>query len=104
MLPGSQRCQPQKVSRLSRPPRSSGLPERAPAQRFKTMLVRSFIALVLACAVPTGAASAGENPPAATSAVAPYEGEMKRLAGILGALQYPRGQCGGNDGQTWRHG
>jgi uncharacterized protein (TIGR02301 family) len=67
------------------------------------MLVRSFIALVLACAGPTGAASAGENPPASTSAVAPYEGEMKRLAEILGALQYLRGMCGANDGQTWRN-
>jgi uncharacterized protein (TIGR02301 family) len=28
---------------------------------------------------------------------------MKRLAEILGALQYLRGMCGANDGQTWRN-
>jgi len=33
---------------------------------------------------------------------APYEGDLHRLAEILGALQYLRTLCGANDGQAWR--
>lgn len=36
-----------------------------------------------------------ETPPA-------YEGEMARLAEILGALHYLRALCGANEGQKWR--
>lgn len=34
---------------------------------------------------------------------APYDGDLQRLAEILGALHYLRGICGGNDGQKWRN-
>jgi len=34
---------------------------------------------------------------------APYEGDLQRLAEILGALQYLRTLCGANDGQAWRN-
>lgn len=37
-----------------------------------------------------------ETPPA-------YEGEMARLAEILGALHYLRPLCGANDGSRWRN-
>jgi uncharacterized protein (TIGR02301 family) len=37
-----------------------------------------------------------ETPPA-------YEGEMARLAEILGALHYLRPLCGSNDGSRWRN-
>lgn len=46
---------------------------------------------------------AAVGPCAAQSARAPYEGDMQRLAEILGALQYLRGICGANEGQTWRN-
>ncbi len=34
---------------------------------------------------------------------APYDGDLQRLAEILGALHYLRGICGANDGQRWRN-
>ena len=34
---------------------------------------------------------------------APYDGDLQRLAEILGALHYLRGVCGANDGQKWRN-
>jgi len=34
---------------------------------------------------------------------APYDGELQRLAEILGALQYLRTLCGANEGQKWRN-
>jgi uncharacterized protein (TIGR02301 family) len=34
---------------------------------------------------------------------APYDGDLQRLAEILGALHYLRGICGANDGQKWRN-
>ncbi len=33
---------------------------------------------------------------------APFDGDLQRLAEILGALHYLRGICGGNEGQKWR--
>lgn len=42
-------------------------------------------------------------PPAAPApAAAPYDGDLQRLAEILGALQYLRTVCKANDGQKWR--
>ena len=34
---------------------------------------------------------------------APYDGDLQRLAEILGALHYRRGICGANEGQKWRN-
>ena len=34
---------------------------------------------------------------------APFDGDLQRLAEILGALHYLRGICGANDGQKWRN-
>ena len=36
-------------------------------------------------------------------APAPYDGDLQRLAEILGALHYLRGICGANEGQKWRN-
>jgi uncharacterized protein (TIGR02301 family) len=33
---------------------------------------------------------------------APFDGDLQRLAEILGALHYLRGVCKANEGQTWR--
>ena len=34
---------------------------------------------------------------------APYDGDLQRLAEILGSLHYLRGICGANEGQKWRN-
>ena len=41
-------------------------------------------------------------PAAPAPAAAPYDGDLQRLAEILGALQYLRTVCKANDGQKWR--
>src|SRR6185312_10558564 len=35
-------------------------------------------------------------------APAPYDGDLQRLAEIMGALHYLRGVCGSKEGQKWR--
>src|ERR1700741_2325260 len=42
--------------------------------------------------------------PARAQLPAPYDGNLQRLAEIMGALHYLRGLCGANDGQKWRTG
>ncbi|HEX3709103.1 MAG TPA: TIGR02301 family protein [Pseudolabrys sp.] len=34
---------------------------------------------------------------------APFDGDLQRLAEILGALHYLRAVCGANEGQKWRN-
>jgi uncharacterized protein (TIGR02301 family) len=40
--------------------------------------------------------------PARAQSAAPFDGDLQRLAEILGALHYLRGLCGSNEGQKWR--
>ena len=61
-----------------------------------TLLV--FIALLM-LAAPAAVSWAEENP----VPPAPYQGELERLAEILGALHHLRSICGANEGQTWRN-
>jgi uncharacterized protein (TIGR02301 family) len=65
------------------------------------MLKRTLIVAVLALAV-TGlpSRSLAQN---IEGGPAPYDGDLQRLAEILGALHYLRGICGANDGQKWRN-
>jgi uncharacterized protein (TIGR02301 family) len=60
------------------------------SRRLTAALLMPLLALVLA------AAPAHAQPPA------PYDGNLQRLAEIMGALHYLRGLCGANDGQKWR--
>lgn len=39
---------------------------------------------------------------AVEGAPAPFDGDLQRLAEILGALHYLRGLCASNEGQKWR--
>ena len=39
----------------------------------------------------------------AQDAAAPFDGDMQRLAEILGTLHYLRGICGTNEGPKWRN-
>jgi len=40
--------------------------------------------------------------PARAQSAAPFDGDLQRLAEILGALHYLRALCGSNEGQQWR--
>lgn len=40
--------------------------------------------------------------PARAQSAAPFDGDLQRLAEILGALHYLRALCGSNEGQKWR--
>ena len=42
-------------------------------------------------------------PARAQDAAAPFDGELQRLAEILGGLHYLRGICGANEGNKWRN-
>lgn len=42
-------------------------------------------------------------PARADDAPAPFDGDLQRLAEILGALHYLRAVCGANEGQRWRN-
>jgi len=39
----------------------------------------------------------------AQDAPAPFDGDLQRLAEILGSLHYLRGVCGSNEGSKWRN-
>ena len=60
------------------------------------MLKRTLaaLALILACSL---------GPARAEDAAAPFDGDLQRLAEILGALHYLRGICGTNEGPKWRN-
>ncbi len=60
-----------------------------------SMLRRIFaVFLIAAVAVPVSVR--------AQDAAAPFDGDLLRLAEILGTLHYLRGICGANEGQKWR--
>ncbi len=68
--------------------------ERPPADRpkKKTQKARQEVKPT----APATQAAAGEPPPP------PYDGQMMRLAEIIGALSFLRDLCGDNDGGQWR--
>lgn len=43
------------------------------------------------------------GPAPAQDAAAPFDGDLQRLAEILGTLHYLRGICGSNEGPKWRN-
>jgi len=43
------------------------------------------------------------SPAHAQDAPAPFDGDLQRLAEILGTLHYLRGICGSNEGAKWRN-
>ena len=62
------------------------------------MLTRALAILLLLAAT-----SVAQAQPAATPGARPaYEGDLIRLAEILGALHYLRELCGAHEGQAWR--
>ena len=53
----------------------------------------AILALILACV---------SVPARAQDMAAPFDGDLQRLAEILGGLHYLRGICGANEGNKWR--
>jgi uncharacterized protein (TIGR02301 family) len=60
------------------------------------MTKRLFAALLLITACLSG-------PGRAQDTAAPFDGDLQRLAEILGTLHYLRGICGSNEGAKWRN-
>ena len=60
------------------------------------MLKRLFAVLIVTLACHSGLARAQD-------AAAPFDGDLQRLAEILGTLHYLRGICGSNEGPKWRN-
>jgi uncharacterized protein (TIGR02301 family) len=60
------------------------------------MVNRSILAVCIALALTVPARAQHDGGPA------PFDGDLQRLAEILGALHYLRGVCGANEGQKWR--
>jgi uncharacterized protein (TIGR02301 family) len=61
---------------------------------FMAKRILAILILVSACiAVPVRA----------QDAAAPFDGDLQRLAEILGTLHYLRGICGSNEGTKWRN-
>ena len=54
----------------------------------------AILVVVIACAA---------APVRAQDAAAPFDGDLQRLAEILGTLHYLRGICGNNEGGKWRN-
>ncbi len=66
-------------------------------QRPRKSLILAAILTCLAAPV-----AAQDQNPAPAEPAAPYDGELQRLAEILGALQYLRTICNAKDGDRWR--
>jgi uncharacterized protein (TIGR02301 family) len=60
------------------------------------MLKRIILILVVV-------AACGGRAALAEDAAAPFDGDLQRLAEILGTLHYLRGICGSNEGPKWRN-
>lgn len=71
---------------------------------IKRVLTIFAIALTVSAQAPRGSESgtAGDPSRAIQGGPAPFDGDLLRLAEILGALHYLRALCGANEGQKWR--
>ena len=71
------------------------------------MLKRYLATFILISACVLGPARAQNTAPGpgtgAGDAPAPFDGDLQRLAEILGTLHYLRGICGSNEGGKWRN-
>src|SRR6201994_4358935 len=60
-------------------------------------MLRRFVAALLLISL------CNFGPARAEDAAAPFDGDLQRLAEILGTLHYLRGICGTNEGPKWRN-
>jgi uncharacterized protein (TIGR02301 family) len=87
----AKRVEPNAVCRLTEKPATC-------RQRFAKRFMRNtiFAALIMMATCGLGTARAQD-------VAAPFDGDLQRLAEILGALHYLRGICGSNEGLKWRN-
>ena len=71
--------------------KSADYPSRTP---FMSKQFLAVIIVISACL---------SGPVRAEDAAAPFDGDLQRLAEILGTLHYLRGICGSNEGPKWRN-
>jgi len=60
---------------------------------------KRLLALILICLSLAAPLRAQDG----AAGAAPFDGDLQRLAEILGALHYLRGVCGSNEGTKWRN-
>src|ERR1700756_1687876 len=60
---------------------------------------KRLLALILICLSLAAPLRAQDG----AAGAAPFDGDLQRLAEILGALHYLRGVCGNNEGPKWRN-
>jgi uncharacterized protein (TIGR02301 family) len=60
---------------------------------------KRLLALILICLSLAAPLRAQDG----AAGAAPFDGDLQRLAEILGALHYLRGVCGSNEGAKWRN-
>jgi len=73
---------------------------------MKKLLAAALLCLALPAQAqtPTRAPQApAPAAPAIPQQPAPFDGDLQRLAEIMGSLHYLRGVCGAHDGQKWRN-
>lgn len=66
------------------------------SRKLAPPMLKPFLAAVLI------AATCALAPARAQDAAAPFDGDLQRLAEILGALHYLRTLCGSDEGAKWR--
>jgi uncharacterized protein (TIGR02301 family) len=62
-------------------------------------MLKRLLALILICLSLAAPVRAQDG----AAGAAPFDGDLQRLAEILGALHYLRGVCGSNEGPKWRN-
>jgi uncharacterized protein (TIGR02301 family) len=68
----------------------------------KALIALASAALLLAAAPSRAVDPAPQKTEKIDQTPAPFDGDMQRLAEILGALHYLRNICGANEGNKWR--
>jgi uncharacterized protein (TIGR02301 family) len=68
----------------------------------KALIALASAALLLAAAPSRAVDPAPQKTEKTDQTPAPFDGDMQRLAEILGALHYLRNICGANEGDKWR--
>src|SRR6478609_766650 len=91
--------------RSSRPPGSSSRGELSSSPRLASGVLRGHIGpqMLKHILAPILISACLMAPARAQDAAAPFDGDLQRLAEILGTLHYLRGICGTNEGAKWRN-
>src|SRR5690242_19722235 len=77
-------------------PQSRRISFRKQSLRTRVKKFLTLVSIILCLAVPARAQPSADTP-------APFDGDLQRLAEVMGALHYLRAVCGPNEGQKWRN-